>query len=533
MNDLKNYAPFPEECNNSEEETLAQKAGIRPDKIDDELEQEEASEPADVATTGNFWDRVGLKTVGVGGLLLLVVAIFFVTGHSLTTLFNNNENVARQNSPKAKEISEEEEDIGALKTSSAIGSQKAQLQKINSALAQQAPRQQPKPTSSLNPKITPTPQIKTIPSKPKPAPPTIKVASTPPPPPIPVAARKQNLPPQPKPVPVVARTPVLPFQPKSAPIVARKRPLLPPKPVPVVARIPPSPPKPSFKQIEAVKSSPPMPVVQSKAEVKAVKKKSVKEKPKAQFYSVVSETSDSTSTNPDEAWEAAANVGFYTVDESTSNQLFSETESQNTATSSTPGATGSIIVVGTSALAKLQTPITWTGKSSYSRRHLIKLSEAIKSADGDIVIPKESTIIAQVKSVSPEGWLDMSAVSVIFPPSNNSLQKPIPEGAILIQALNGSPLRAEYKTMPYFKDDTSKSLDNHNTLSISNNTSLSPSRTNRLIALKKALDKNGRKAKTKRKNNQQEKQKNIPRFRILTLDKGSKVQVYVNRSFGL
>ena len=127
----------------------------------------------------------------------------------------------------------------------------------------------------------------------------------------------------------------------------------------------------------------------------------------------------------------------------------------------------------------------------------------------------------------------MSAVSVIFPSSSNSVQKPIPVVAIVIQSANGSPLRAEYKTMPYFKDDTSKSLDNHNTVSISNNTSLSPNRTSRLIALREALNKNGRKAKTKRKNNQQNNQKNTPRFRVLTLDKGSKVQVYVNRSFAL
>ena len=260
--------------------------------------------------------------------------------------------------------------------------------------------------------------------------------------------------------------------------------------------------------------------------------KAVKEKPKAQFYSVVSPSSDSISTNPDETWQAAARVGLYSVDESNSNQVFSETESQNTATNPTYQA-GSQVIVGTSALAKLQTPVTWTGKSSYEQSHLIKLSETIKSADGKTAIPKNSIIIAQVKSVSPEGWLDMSAVSVIFPFSSNFVQKPIPEGAIVIQSANGSPLRAEYKTMPYFKDDTSKSLDNHNTVSISNNTSLSPHRTSRLIALRKALNKNGRKARTKRKNNQQNKQKNTPRFRILTLDKGSKVQVYVNRSFAL
>ncbi|BAY87802.1 hypothetical protein NIES267_73260 (plasmid) [Calothrix parasitica NIES-267] len=546
MNELKNYAPFPEELDNSteatpestseseqeqqepisqpntattdnfEEETIAQKAGVMTDNNEKQLEEEEPIEPADVATTGDCWDRVGLKTVGTGGLLLLVVAIFFVTGHSLTTLFDNNERVARQDSSEAKEVKPEEEDIGALKTSSAIGSQKAQLQKINSALARQASRQQPKPTANPSPKATRTPEIKITPSKPKPAPPTVRVASAPPPPipkPAPVVTRKRNLPPQPKPIPVVARRPVLP-PPKPVPVVARRPPVLPTQPKPVVTP-------------KIAKTPPPAPIVQSKAKVKAVK-----EKPKAQFYSVVSPPSDSTSTNPDEAWQAAARVGLYSVDESNSNQVFSETESQNTATNPTYQA-GSQVIVGTSALAKLQTPVTWTGKSSYEQSHLIKLSEAIKSADGNTVIPKESTIIAQVKSVSPEGWLDMSAVSVIFPPSSNSVQKPISSGAIVIQSANGSPLRAEYKTMPYFKDDTSKSLDNHNTLSISNSTSLSPSRTSRLIALRKALDKNGRKAKTKRKNNQLLKQKNTPRFRILTLDKGSKVQVYVNRSFAL
>lgn len=543
MNELDNLLPFPEAgttlestseseqeqqepvsgtntatTDNFEEETIAQKAGVIPDNNKEQSEQEEDIEPADVATTGNCWDRVGLKTVSAGGLLLLVVAIFFVTGHSLTTLFNNNENVARRNSPEAKKVKPEEEDIGALKTSSAIGSQKAQLQKINSALARQASRQQPKPTSSPSPKATPTPEIKITPPKPKPAPPTIRVASTSPPPsipkPAPVVVRKRTLPPQPKPIPVVARKPVLPPSvPKPVPVVAR-RPVLPTQPKPV------APPK-------IAKTPPPAPIVQSKAKVKAVK-----EKPKAQFYSVVSPPSDLTSTNPDEAWQAAASVGFYTVDESTSNQVFSETGSQNTATNPTYPA-GSQVIVGTSALAKLQTPVTWTGKSSYEQSHLIKLGETIKSADGKIAIPKNSIIITQVKSVSPEGWLDMSAVSVIFPPSNNSVQKPIPEGAIVIQSANGSPLRAEYKTMPYFKDDASKSLNNHNTASISNNTSLSPNRTSRLIALRKALNKNGRKAKTKRKNNQQNKPKNTPRFRVLTLDKGSKVQVYVNRSFAL
>lgn len=102
-----------------------------------------------------------------------------------------------------------------------------------------------------------------------------------------------------------------------------------------------------------------------------------------------------------------------------------------------------MLMVGTRASGEIDTSIGWSGERSQNSSLpslRIKLEEPFKSAGGKEVIPAGSYLVARVDGADSAGLLQLSAVSV----QSGGNEKPLPENAIRIFGKGGKPLKAEY-----------------------------------------------------------------------------------------
>ncbi len=264
------------------------------------------------------------------------------------------------------------------------------------------------------------------------------------------------------------------------------------------------------------------------------------------------------SVNPNVAWQEAANIGMYgDGSDGTENKLFSKAEEQKQPVpSATPSPTtdynnGRSVIIGSHAAGKLETAIALTGNGNpqSQQSYLIRLTEPLKSADGTIVIPKDALIATRVRSATDAGLLDMSVMSAIVREQNGVVEKSIPDGAILVQGGGGSPLKAEYHTPSHFGSDVrsaalagiGKAAEIYNTsdssISISNGggsaSSYSNSRRNIVAGVLQGSSQELVNRAQQANNQRLQRENNNYNYRILTLNKGASVQLYVNRSFAL
>ncbi|MGI8499847.1 MAG: TrbI/VirB10 family protein [Hassallia sp.] len=73
---------------------------------------------------------------------------------------------------------------------------------------------------------------------------------------------------------------------------------------------------------------------------------------------------------------------------------------------------------------------------------VVRLKEPLKSVDGAIALPAKTEFLAQVRSISEQGFLQLDVVKVILPNNNNFTEKSLPPNAITIRASQGKPLIA-------------------------------------------------------------------------------------------
>lgn len=105
---------------------------------------------------------------------------------------------------------------------------------------------------------------------------------------------------------------------------------------------------------------------------------------------------------------------------------------------------GHSLVVGTKAKARLQTPIAWSDEvRNPNQNFLVELSEPLKGSDGEVLIPIGAYLVAQVSAAQPGGIIQMSAVSYLSTRNDHTIERPLPQGAILILGKNGQPLQAK------------------------------------------------------------------------------------------
>ena len=102
------------------------------------------------------------------------------------------------------------------------------------------------------------------------------------------------------------------------------------------------------------------------------------------------------------------------------------------------------LVVGTKAKARLQTPIAWSDEvRNPNQNFLVELSEPLKGSDGEVSIPKGAYLVARVSDFDPGGIIQMSAVSYLSTLRDRTIERPLPQGAILILGKGGKPLQAK------------------------------------------------------------------------------------------
>jgi hypothetical protein len=476
-----------------EKQVLAQMAGYVPEEATKTSEDD--IEPCQVTTKGTFWDRAGIKTSAVAGSCILLVATFGVTVTTLISFGDNQEAVPQKVSKEIKPL-EKEESIEELKTNSALATLTAQMEKYNSqSKTESKPKASSTPVSTqpqvsrVTPTVAPTPRV------------TPTVASNSTPTKTTVATRAISVP------PVATATTKGVSESKYEPVRTKSVEKV-TAPLPKATEPLQLPPKQSKEQIQRVETV-----------------------PKPEFKVPNNQISNST-IDPNEAWQAAANSGVYVASsDSDTGELSESGEYKSVATSAdskSKTVSNNGLIVGTKTFGYLESQIVWTGNGDFQdqQSHLIRLTEPLKNLDGTVAIPANTLLITHVKSIEMEGWLDLAVKSVVVNSSTGVIEKPVAEGAILILAENGSPLRAEYKTLSHLHSNN-ESNDNL-TFEFSND---------RSFPLKRALQKNRQlnqqRLNIKKSSDSRNRQNDGSNFRVLTLNKGSKVQIYVNRSFSL
>jgi hypothetical protein len=98
------------------------------------------------------------------------------------------------------------------------------------------------------------------------------------------------------------------------------------------------------------------------------------------------------------------------------------------------------IPVTTRIPATVSTAISWVGNKT-DQQFRITTTEDAKSADGTVVIPKNTLLLAQVKESNIAGYVEIQIISAQI----DGREKKIPAQAILVQGTNGSPLKVDVK----------------------------------------------------------------------------------------
>ncbi|MBD2445905.1 hypothetical protein H6G76_01795 [Nostoc sp. FACHB-152] len=108
------------------------------------------------------------------------------------------------------------------------------------------------------------------------------------------------------------------------------------------------------------------------------------------------------------------------------------------------------VPVGTSVKAVVATAIF--GETTRSRNNdkddedkntfVIQLKEPLKSANGEVVIPAKTELLAEIKSLSEQGLVQLNVNKIVTVDKGNVIQKALPNNAITIRGVRGKPLIA-------------------------------------------------------------------------------------------
>ena len=104
----------------------------------------------------------------------------------------------------------------------------------------------------------------------------------------------------------------------------------------------------------------------------------------------------------------------------------------------------SSVLVGTKAIALLEDTVVWDNTESAAEQHfLLFLAEPLQAADGTVVFPEGSQLIAKLQSPSESGFVQLKVVSALIEKSGSWQEVPVTENALLIRGGEGEPLVAE------------------------------------------------------------------------------------------
>lgn len=100
--------------------------------------------------------------------------------------------------------------------------------------------------------------------------------------------------------------------------------------------------------------------------------------------------------------------------------------------------TSPLLLTGTQAPAVLKTPLIWAAETD-SPQFVVQLTEPLLTADGEIGLPANTSLVAQVTSVVDSGLVQLAVVSFI----QAGQEIPLSTGAIQLRGVEGTPLIAQ------------------------------------------------------------------------------------------
>lgn len=343
-------------------------------ELSEESEVELSPEPEEVVTVKSLHQKAWPKATVVGACLFLIFGILAsMIGGTLNTV--NSPPSKTKSAPEAAIATEEESEMGELKTKNFLTSQSQELSSLNKRRVKPKlkPIQSPAPTYSR--------PVERIVEVNRPAPPAPVFTPKPTPKPIPVASS-----PLPQQAPSTANTPDPSEQWKLIANAGR------------------------LGGTSPISSSQPTESSASNSTASSSNLQVATRVPETRARSTLS-----SNTNRDDLPTAPSR----------------QTQSRNDLR---------LLVVGTKAAGKLETPIAWSGSLKKSnRKFILHLKDPLKAADNSTIIPKGAKLIAQISRADEAGLVQMTAVSVMLDRIN---EKPLPEDAILILGKKGQPLQA-------------------------------------------------------------------------------------------
>lgn len=108
------------------------------------------------------------------------------------------------------------------------------------------------------------------------------------------------------------------------------------------------------------------------------------------------------------------------------------------------------VAVGTSVKAVLATAVFGETTRSSNRDKddtdktvfVLRLKQPLKSIDNAIALPEKTEFLAEIRSISEQGLIQLNITKVILPNNNSPIEKTLPQNSMIIRAPKGRPLIA-------------------------------------------------------------------------------------------
>jgi len=100
--------------------------------------------------------------------------------------------------------------------------------------------------------------------------------------------------------------------------------------------------------------------------------------------------------------------------------------------------TSPLLLTGTQAPAVLETPLIWAAETD-SPQFVVQLTDPLLTASGEIGLPADTSLVAQVTSVADSGLVQLAVVSFI----QAGQEIPLSAGAVQLRGIEGTPLIAQ------------------------------------------------------------------------------------------
>lgn len=107
------------------------------------------------------------------------------------------------------------------------------------------------------------------------------------------------------------------------------------------------------------------------------------------------------------------------------------------------------IAVTSNVKGILANSIAWTDSlDPKETRGTITLKESLKYKNGDVIVPKDSSIIVEVSDFNQAGFVTLNAVAIMTQDiEGETIQREIPENSLLIRSANNRPIKFQTENL--------------------------------------------------------------------------------------